>query len=287
MQTINASLKLNSKKALDLSKPNIMGILNVTPDSFSDGNKYNQIDKALIHVDSMIKDGADIIDIGGESTRPNADPVSIEQELERVVPVVEKIKQNFDVLISIDTSKPEVMKATLDLGVEIINDVRALTLENALETVAKYNPKVILMHMLSEPKDMHIKARQENSYGDVVSNIKEYLLSRVNACIKSGISKENIMLDPGFGFGKTFQHNSEILINLKSILDLGYPLAVGLSRKSMIAHALGDEYTSDKRLYPSIALAVMSVLNGAKIIRVHDVKATFEACKMIFKVINR
>lgn len=280
MQTI----KLQNKKALDLSRPNIMGILNVTPDSFSDGNKYNHIDKALFHVEQMIKDGADIIDIGGESTRPNANIVSINEELDRVIPIVEKIISNFDVLISIDTSKQEVMESSLSLGADIINDVRALTLDGALEVVSSYNPIVILMHMLREPKEMQNKAILDKAYNNVVDDIKKYLKQRADACLNSGISKENIFLDPGFGFGKTFEDNAILLNNLKDIENLGYPLAVGLSRKSMIANALGQEYTTDKRLHPSVALAVMSVLNGAKIIRVHDVKPTFEACKMAFKV---
>jgi len=280
MQIIN----LQNKKALDLSRPNIMGILNVTPDSFSDGNKYNNIDKALFHAEEMIKEGADIIDIGGESTRPNANRVSINEELDRVLPIVEKIISRFDILVSIDTSKPEVMDGSLKLGANIINDVRALTLNGSLEVASKYNPIVILMHMLAEPKDMQKEVKLNKAYNNVVCDIKEYLKSRADACLKAGISKENIILDPGFGFGKTFEDNANLLNNLKNILNLGYPLTVGLSRKSMIAHALGKEYTADKRLYPSVAMAVMSVLNGAKIIRVHDIKPTVEACKIAFKI---
>jgi len=282
MQTI----KLQNKKALNLSKPNIMGILNVTPDSFSDGNKFNHIDKALFHTEEMIKAGADIIDIGGESTRPDADSVSISEELDRVLPIVEKIISNFDILVSVDTSKPEVMEGSLKLGSDIINDVRALTLEGALDVVSIYDPVVILMHMLAEPHNMQKIAKSGKAYNNVVFDIKEYLKSRADVCLKAGINKENIILDPGFGFGKTFEDNANLLNNLRDIENLGYPIAVGLSRKSMIAHALGKEYTIDKRLYPSVAMAVMSVLNGAKIIRVHDVKPTVEACNMAYKIIQ-
>tara|TARA_R110002124_G_scaffold65788_6_gene179840 strand:- start:1962 stop:2822 length:861 start_codon:yes stop_codon:yes gene_type:complete len=274
----------SKKKALDLLKPNIMGILNVTPDSFSDGNQYNNIDSALYHVEHMIKDGADIIDIGGESTRPNADKVSLQEEIDRVLPIVEKIISNFDVIISVDTSKPEIMKLVLSKGVSIINDVRALRLDNAINVIAKYNPMVILMHMLAEPKIMQKVIIKENVYSNVVSDIRNYLKKRADACINAGISSKNIILDPGFGFGKSFEDNAHILNNLNEFSDLGYPLAVGLSRKSMISCALGEKYTVDKRLYPSIALAVMSVLNGAKIIRTHDVKATREACEIAHKV---
>lgn len=266
---MNGILPLNHGQ-LDLNRVNIMGILNLTPDSFSDGGQFNQIDAALHRVEIMVQEGADIIDIGGESTRPGAEQVSAEDELARVVTVVEAIRQRFDIPLSIDTVKPQVMEATVSAGVDLINDVMALQMPGALETAAALNVPVCLMHMQGQPRSMQTAP----SYHDVVSEVCDFLRQRVVEATKAGIAKEQILLDPGFGFGKSLEHNYQLLAQLNVYQTLGHPLLVGMSRKSMIGQLLGRE--TEQRLSGSLACALLAAQSGAKIIRVHDVKETVD-----------
>lgn len=265
-------------KTLFLNKNNIyiMGILNVTPDSFSDGGKYNTIDKALYHTEEMIKNGADIIDVGGESTRPFSDPVLVDEELDRVIPVIEKIKENFDTIISIDTYKSKVAIEAIKKGAEIINDISGLTFDKEMELVAKkYNVPVVVMHIKGTPKNMQINP----VYTDLLNEIKTYFKERIEKLTSIGIKK--IILDVGFGFGKSLDDNYKLLANLESFLDLGYPLLVGLSRKSMIGKVTDEE--PQDRLGGTIALNTIAILKGASIIRVHDVKEHLSCIKVIKK----
>ena len=234
-------------KKLDLSRPKIMGIVNVTPDSFSDGGQYNTLELAFERVKQMVLSGASIVDVGGESTRPGSDPVSEQEEIERVVPLVEKISQELDVWISVDTSKPAVMKAALDAGAHIINDIRALSEPKAVEVVAKYKCPVCLMHMQGDPKTM----QDDPHYEDLIGDISSYLYERIDACLNAGISREQIILDPGFGFGKTLDQNYKLLGQLDRFLSFGLPLLVGMSRKSMIGNLINAKV--DDRLVGSIA----------------------------------
>ncbi len=208
-----------NNKTLNLDTPKIMGILNVTPDSFSDGGRWNTLDRALAHAEQMVKEGATIIDIGGESTRPGATPVPLDEELLRVIPVVEKISKELDVMISIDTSQPKVMEEAVKAGAHIWNDIRALRLDGALEMAAKLQCPVILMHMQGDPKTM----QADPHYEDVVKEVEKFLLDRVDDAIKAGIKKENIILDLGFGFGKSAKHNYQLLDHMQHFVDLGYP----------------------------------------------------------------
>ncbi len=257
-----------------LSKePLIMGILNVTPDSFSDGARYDQFDRAIKHAHAMLEQGADIIDIGGESTRPGAAPVSIEQELGRVIPLIEAIKKTGH-LVSVDTSKPEVMKAAAQAGVDMINDVRALTVPGALKVVTDFQLPVCLMHMQGQPTSM----QNAPTYQNVVSEVLDYLHQRIDACVNSGIKRELISIDPGFGFGKSLQHNLDLLKNLNKFKSLGLPVLAGLSRKSMIGQITGQPV--DERLSGSLAVALIAMQQGAKIIRVHDVRETVDIKKI-------
>ncbi|WIM82696.1 dihydropteroate synthase [Gallibacterium anatis] len=269
-------MKLYSKnqRVLDLSQAQVMGILNVTPDSFSDSGKFFSLDKALYHAEEMLKQGASIIDVGGESTRPMAEEVTLQQELDRVIPVVEAIRQRFDCWISVDTSKAEVMKAAADAGMDLINDIRALTEENALQTAAELDLPVCLMHMQGQPKTM--QANPE--YHNVVEEVLAWLLQRAAICEQAGVRKENIILDIGFGFGKTLQHNYQLLNHLEQFVATGYPLLIGLSRKSMIGNLLQKDV--NHRLVGSVAGALISVMKGAHIVRVHDVEATVDALKV-------
>ena len=260
---------------LDFSKPLVMGILNVTPDSFSDGGQFNQHSTALKHALQMLGDGADIIDIGGESTRPNAVPVAEQEELDRVIPAIEGIRQESDAVISIDTSKAAVMREAVAAGANIINDVWALRAEGALAVAAELDVPVCLMHMQGEPHSMQTAPQ----YIDVVAEVKAFLQDRIDACVSAGINKDKLWIDPGFGFGKTVTHNLTLLRHLNDFQDLGVPLLVGLSRKSMIA-ALLNNAPVEERLPASLALAVLAVQSGANIIRVHDVKATMDALAM-------
>lgn len=261
-------------KTLDLSRTAIMGILNITPDSFSDGGVFMDTDKALQHAVSMVDAGADIVDIGGESTRPGAEPVSVQQELDRVMPILERLVDTVDVPVSVDTSKAGVIRAAADSGAGLINDVYALRAEGAIQAVAESGLPVCLMHMQGEPRTM----QQDPQYSDVVTDVRDFLGQRVDAAVTGGIDLEKIVIDPGFGFGKTMQHNFELLRRLGEFDVLGVPVLAGLSRKSMIQMALG--LPVDRRLNASVALALMAVGNGASIVRVHDVRETTEAIRM-------
>ncbi|GAB6069876.1 dihydropteroate synthase [Thiomicrorhabdus hydrogeniphila] len=256
--------------------PLVMGILNVTPDSFSDGGDF--LDKAAIEsrVAQIIAEGVDIIDVGGESTRPGADKVSLELELQRVIPVIEWIKAHYDIPVSIDTYKTEVMKQAVAAGADIINDVNALRSEGAVELVAKLGVSVCLMHKQGEPENMQMAPE----YNDVVKEVKEFLLTRAQVCEKAGIAKNKIILDPGFGFGKTLEHNTLLFTDLSEFVELDYPLLVGVSRKRMIAELL-DNAPLEKRIYGSVAAAALAGMKGATIVRVHDVAPTVDALKVI------
>lgn len=263
-----------SDRLLDLTSPKIMGILNFTPDSFSDSGKFFTLDKALFQVEKMLNDGADIIDIGGESTRQNAEIVTLEQELERVVPLVEAVRKRFDCLISVDSSKAEVFRQSALVGADILNDIRALQEPNALETAVELGLPVCLMHMQGTPQNM----QQNPEYDDVVEEVADFLNQRIFACTMAGIPKEHIILDVGFGFGKTVQHNYQLLKHLNAFVASGYPVLAGLSRKSMIGNVINKPV--DQRVAGSIAGALLAVQNGAKIVRVHDVAETADALKV-------
>ncbi len=263
---------------LDLTRPHVMGIVNVTPDSFSDGGKYSSVDLAIEHALQLISEGADILDIGGESSRPGAEPVALEEELLRVMPVIEALSKVTTVPISIDTYKPEVMRAAIQAGADIVNDICALRENGALEIIANSNAGVCLMHMQGVPQTMQINPQ----YGDVVADVKQFLVDRVEACVAHSIAKERIMLDPGFGFGKTTAHNVALIQHLDSFVELGLPLLVGLSRKSVLGRIAGGD--EQQRLHAGLAASVISVMKGAKIVRVHDVKATVDALKVVAAV---
>jgi len=251
-----------------------MGILNVTPDSFSDGGVFFDRAEAVAGAVRMAQEGAAIIDVGGESTRPGARPVSVQEELDRVVPVIEAIAKEIAVPVSVDTSKPEVMRAAVAAGAGFINDVLALRADGALEAAAALATPVCLMHMLGEPRTMQDNPR----YDDVVNDIRAFLEARIAACVAAGIARVRIVVDPGFGFGKTLEHNLELLRRLKEFAALGVPVLAGLSRKSMIGKALG--LPVGRRAHASVALALLAVQNGAQIVRVHDVGPTVEALRM-------
>ncbi len=269
-----------SDRLLDLTSPKIMGILNFTPDSFSDSGQFFTLDKALFQVEKMLNDGADIIDIGGESTRPNAEIVTLEQELERVVPLVEAVRKRFDCLISVDSSKAEVFRQSALVGADILNDIRALQEPNALETAVELGLPVCLMHMQGTPQNM----QQHPEYDDVVEEVADFLNQRIFACTMAGIPKEHIILDVGFGFGKTVQHNYQLLKHLNAFVASGYPVLAGLSRKSMIGNVINKPV--DQRVAGSIAGALLAVQNGAKIVRVHDVAETADALKVWQAMVN-
>jgi len=268
-------------RALDLSRTAIMGILNVTPDSFSDGGIFFARDAAVTHALAMVEVGADIIDVGGESTRPGAQAVSVQEELDRVIPVIEAIARAVPVPISIDTSKPEVMRAAIAAGAGFVNDVRALREPDAVEAVAALQVPVCLMHMQGEPRSM-----QHNPvYTDVVGEVRDFLRERIEACVAAGIPRQRLIVDPGIGFGKTVEHNLELLRRLDELRALGAPILAGLSRKSMIGALLGQPVA--QRLHASVALALIAVQNGATMLRVHDVRATREAIRMYEAVYPR
>ena len=268
--------------SLDLNEPRVMGILNVTPDSFSDGGLFIKPSDALKHAVRMVGEGAAIIDVGGESTRPGAQSISSQQELDRVIPVIEALACELQVPISIDTSKPEVMREAVAAGAAMINDVCALSAEGAVETVSELQIPVCLMHMQGEPRSM----QQQPHYDDVVAEVSDYLQQRVKACLAAGIPAQNLLLDPGFGFGKKLVHNIELLKKLNVISNLGYPLLAGISRKSMIGQILGER-DADQRLYGSLAAAVIAAMKGASILRVHDVRATVDAMRVTTAVMNQ
>lgn len=255
-----------------------MGILNVTPDSFSDGGHFNQLDAALRHAEAMLIAGAELIDVGGESTRPGAAIVSEEEELDRVLPVVEAIAQRLDVIISVDTSTPAVMRESARVGAGLINDVRALQREGALTAAAATGLPVCLMHMQGDPAHM----QQAPQYENMLEEVQQFLCDRRQACLAAGISAQNILFDPGFGFGKTLAHNLLLFKNLGLLQQLGQPLLVGVSRKSMIGQVLNKAPT--ERLAGSVALATLAAQQGAQIIRVHDVAETWDAVRMVAAV---
>jgi dihydropteroate synthase len=289
-------------QTIDLSPPVIMGVLNVTPDSFSDGGQYRDADAAVSHGLRMVEEGAAIIDVGGESTRPGANPVNAEEEIRRVVPVIEKLRGKTDAIISVDTSKPQVMRAAAAAGAGMINDVRALSEEGALEAAAATQCAVCLMHMQGDPRSMQLAPH----YDDVVNEVNAFLEQRVDVCRAAGIAADRIVIDPGFGFGKTLEHNLQLLRHLRQLglaacgerppMDgraglrsrdgclrgIELPIMVGLSRKSIVGRLTGRP--SGERVYGSVALAVMAVINGARIVRVHDVGATVDALKIVMAV---
>lgn len=272
--------KKSGVRKLDLSQPIVMGILNVTPDSFSDGGSFRQLDSAFAQAQKMLDDGAKIIDIGGESTRPGAQEVSVSEELSRVIPIIEKLSSQTDAIISIDTSKPEVMRAAVDAGADIINDVRALQLDGALTTAAELNVPVCIMHMQGQPKTM----QQAPSYTSVVEDVYAFLQKRIQTCLDAGIKRENIILDPGFGFGKTLEQNYQLLAQIKQFHQLSLPILIGVSRKSMIGNLLGRD--ESQRLAGSLACATLAASQGAQILRVHDVQETADALAIVAQLNN-
>ena len=261
---------------MDLSFPQVMGIVNMTPDSFSDGGNYNNLDDAMRRVDSMIQAGASFIDVGGESTRPGAAEVSVEEELDRVIPLVEKIARYFDVWISVDTSKPQVITESAKAGAHLINDIRALTEPGAIEAAAKTQLPVCIMHMQGDPKTMQNAPHYQQ---DIYQEVDQFFTQHINRCINAGIERQKIILDPGFGFGKTLQHNYRLLAKLKNFHHFGLPLLVGMSRKSMIGQVLN--VPPQERMIGSVSCAVIAAMQGAQIIRVHDVKETFDALRIV------
>lgn len=265
-------------RVLDLAHTHVMGILNVTPDSFSDGGRFAQLDAALRHAEAMVLAGATLIDVGGESTRPGARVVSPLEELERVAPIVERIALELDVIISVDTSTPSVMRETARLGAGLINDVRSLQRDGALDAAAATGLPVCLMHMLGEPGNM----QDSPHYDDLLGDVSGFLAERVAQCARVGIAPEKIILDPGFGFAKTLQHNLSLFKHMESLHALGRPLLVGVSRKSMIGLALNRPV--GERLYGGLALAALAVTKGARILRVHDVAETVDVVRMIAAV---
>ena len=267
------------KYSIDLSQPQVMGILNVTPDSFSDGGKHTNVSQALDHALRMIDEGATFIDIGGESTRPGAPDVSLQEELDRTIPVIEAVAKNTPCVISIDTSKADVMREAVKAGAGLINDVRALQEPGALQVAAEAQVPVCLMHMQGQPRTM----QQSPEYDDVVNDVGQFLLARTKVCEEAGIAKDKILIDPGYGFGKSLEHNYTLVKHLPSLMKLGYPVLVGMSRKSMIGNLLNRKV--DERLAGSISLATIVAQMGAQIIRVHDVKETADAVNIV-KMLN-
>lgn len=267
-------------KTLIFDRPHVMGILNVTPDSFSDGGKFNSLELAIERAEKMIAAGVSIIDIGGESTRPGAPEVTLEDELQRVVPVIKAIRAKHNVWISIDTSKAEVMRQAVNAGADLINDVRALQEPGALEVAAKAGVPICLMHMQGQPRTMQVSP----CYQDVLTDVKAFLQERVAACENVGIAREQIILDPGFGFGKTLEHNYHLLAHLEAFHQLGFPILAGMSRKSMIFKLL--EKNPADCMVASVTCATVAAMKGAQIIRVHDVDETLEAMKIVQTIIQ-
>jgi len=256
----------------------VMGILNVTPDSFFDGGHYLEVAAAVDRAARMVEEGAAILDVGGESTRPGAQSVSIDQEIERVVPVLEALRSRFSITLSVDTSKPEVMAAAISAGATFLNDVRALRVPGALKVVAAGSARICLMHLRGEPSTM----QNAPHYDDVVAEVKAFLVDRVRVCEAAGISRERLIIDPGFGFGKLLVHNQRLLRHLDTLGCLGLPIMVGLSRKSMVGAVLG--VPAEHRLHGSLALAVIAAWQGATIFRVHDVGPTIEALRVCHSI---
>lgn len=271
------ALKLGGT-TLDLSSPVVMGVLNVTPDSFSDGGRFTGRGEALEQARAMVGAGAAIVDVGGESTRPGAEPVSAQQELDRVLPVIEAIRSDLDVAISVDTSKPEVIREAVAAGASMINDVYALRRPGALEAAAALDAGICLMHMQGEPRTMQADPR----YDDVVAEVTEFLVSRAADCEAAGIGRERIVIDPGFGFGKTVAHNLALLSGLGTLRGTGYPVLAGLSRKSLLAALTGRPV--EERMVGSVVLAALAAERGAHIIRAHDVAETRDALAIVAAV---
>ena len=279
MTSVQSSTRLPcGNRVLDLAHTHVMGILNVTPDSFSDGGRFAALDAALRHAEAMVQAGATLIDVGGESTRPGAPVVLPQEELDRVAPVVERIARELDVIISVDTSAPIVMTEVARLGAGLINDVRSLRREGALQAAAATGLPVCLMHMLGEPGDMQDNPR----YEDLVGEVSAFLADSMARCAAAGIGPERIVLDPGFGFAKTLQHNLSLFKHMEALHALGRPLLVGVSRKSMVGQTLNRPVA--ERLYGSLALAALAMTKGARILRVHDVAETVDVVRMIAAV---
>jgi dihydropteroate synthase len=262
-------------RSLDLGTTRVMGVVNVTPDSFSDGGRFISADAALAQARRLMAAGASILDVGGESTRPGATPVSVQQELDRVVPVIESLAQETDVILSVDTSTPEVMREAAHAGAHLINDVRALSRDGALRAAMDTGLAVCLMHMQGQPGTMQMSPE----YDDVVAEVERYLNERILACEAAGLKRQQLLVDPGFGFGKTLGHNLSLLKHLQRFTQWGCPVLVGMSRKSMIGDVLDKPV--DQRLYGSLAAAVAAAMNGASIVRVHDVAETSDAIAVI------
>lgn len=265
-------------RVLDLSRPVVMGVLNVTADSFSDGGRFRDFDAALAQGRLLVEEGAAIVDVGGESTRPGAEPVGTQEELDRVIPVIETLARELDVLVSVDTMKPEVMREAVKAGAGLINDVMALQAPGALEAAVATGAAVCLMHMQGTPRTM----QEDPRYDDVVREVGEFLQARAAACTAAGMPPDRICLDPGFGFGKTVTHNLELLNGLSAIADGPLPVLAGLSRKSMLGRLIGRPV--NERLPGSLALATIAALHGARILRAHDVRATADAVAVAWAV---
>lgn len=268
-------------KLLDLSSPVVMGVLNVTPDSFSDGGKFFSLDAALRQAELLINEGAAIVDIGAESTRPQAQIVSEQQELDRLMPVIEAVKQRFDIIVSLDTSSPQVILAGAKLGIGLINDVRALQRDGALQAAVQAKLPVCLMHMQGEPSTM----QHNPQYQLVIDEVMVFLQQRIDICLNAGIRSQQLLIDVGFGFGKSLDHNLELLAKLEIFAQLPYPLLVGMSRKSMLGKILNDAPV-DQRLFAGLSAATIAAFKGANIIRTHDVKATKDALAVVSAIKN-
>lgn len=262
-------------RILDLTHPQVMGILNVTPDSFSDGGRHNSLNQALEHAQAMINAGATIIDIGGESTRPGAAEVSDQEELDRVVPVVEALARHFDVWISVDTSKAAVITESARAGADLINDIRSLQEPGAIEAAVASGLPVCLMHMQGQPRTM----QQAPHYDDLLADVNHFFEQHIARCVNAGIDRSKLLLDPGFGFGKNLAHNYQLLAHLADLHHFGLPLLVGMSRKSMVGQLLN--VPPEQRMAGSVACAVIAAMQGAQIIRVHDVKETVDAMRIV------
>ncbi len=265
-------------KSQEETLPLVMAILNVTPDSFSDGGVFTSIDKVKIQLEKMAKAGVSIVDIGGESTRPGAVPVPLPEELDRVLPVIELAKKEFSLPVSVDTYKTEVMAEGIKLGVELVNDTNALQADGARKLIAEHKVLACLMHKKGQPKTM----QDAPEYKDVVEEVKDFLLKNIAKCIEDGIAKDNLIIDPGFGFGKDIQHNISLFKAINNLVSLGFPVLVGVSRKRMIADILGG---IDERMIGSVSAALIAGLQGAKIVRVHDFAETIQAIKIMKELV--
>lgn len=274
------SSRAEELSSLGSKQPLIMGILNITPDSFSDGGKFLTYDEAILHAQKMFAEGADIIDIGGESSRPGSIPISAQEELDRIMPIIETLQKEMSIPISVDTYKFEVIKEVAKVGVKIINDITALSDESALSIIKKNNLTVCLMHMQNTPQNM----QQNPYYKNVVHEVYNFLEQRINLCLKAGITKDKIIIDPGFGFGKTVKHNCQIINNLENFKNLGCKILIGVSRKSTLGAILNAPL--EERLYGSLAATTLAVYKGANIIRTHDVKATSAAVRVTAAIMS-